>query len=125
ICKIRLHTNNDRRKNKKYFSKKDPTDEIFKFDLDQYTLEQSYLKIHLFGQQKNEKRLELGHIVLVLNEYENLMIRAQHHHDHGLIASAQHTKSIPIDEDRIDMITQHQVEFFDIFTIDFCKIFLF
>ncbi|CAF0982314.1 unnamed protein product [Rotaria sordida] len=109
ICKIRLYTNKDKRKNKKYFSKKDPINEIFKFDLDQFTLEQSYLKINVLGQHKNDKRLELGHIILVLNQYDNLMIRAGHHHDGGLAASEQHTKSIPISEDRIDMITQQQV----------------
>ncbi|CAF4701061.1 unnamed protein product, partial [Rotaria magnacalcarata] len=37
------------------------------------------------------------------------MIRSGHHHDGGLAASEQHTKSIPIIEDRIDMITQQQV----------------
>ncbi|CAF1251567.1 unnamed protein product [Rotaria sp. Silwood1] len=111
LCKIRLYTNNDKRKNKKYFSKKDPIDEIFKFDMDQYTLEQSYLKIHVLGHHKNDKRLELGHTILVLNQYDNLMIRAGHHHDGGLAASEQHTKSIPINEDRIDMITQQQVPF--------------
>ncbi|CAF2709518.1 unnamed protein product [Rotaria sp. Silwood2] len=109
LCKIRLFTNNDKRKNKKYFSKKDPINEIFKFDLDQYTLEQSYLKIHVLGHHKNDKRVELGHTVFVLNQYDNLMIRAGHHHDGGLAASEQHTKSIPINEDRIDMITQQQI----------------
>ncbi|CAF3082351.1 unnamed protein product [Rotaria socialis] len=109
ICKIRLYTNNDKRKNKKYFSKKDPINEIFKFDLDQFTLEQSYIKINVFGQHKNDKRLELGHTVLVLNQYDNLMIRSGHHHDGGLAASEQHTKSMPIIEDKIDMITQQQV----------------
>ena len=57
ICKIRLFTNNDKHKNKKYFSKKDPLNEIFKFDLNQYTLEQSYLKIHVLGHHKNDKRI--------------------------------------------------------------------
>ncbi len=109
ICKIRLYTSNNKYKNKKYFSKKNPINEIFKFDLDQYTLEQSYFKIHVFGQHKNDKRLDLGHITLVLNRYENLMIRVEHHRDGGLAASEQHIKSIPIYEDRIDMITQQQV----------------
>lgn len=108
ICKIRLYTSNSKQKTKKYFSKKNPNNEIFKFDLDQYTLEQSYFKIHIFGQHKNDKRLDLGHIVLVLNQYENL-IKIGQNHDEGLAASEQHTKSIPIYEDRIDMITQQQV----------------
>lgn len=112
ICKIRLYTNNDKRKNKKYFSKKDPINELFKFDLDQFALEQSYLKIHILGQHKNDKRLELGHTVLVFNQYDNLMIRSGHHHDGGLAASEQHIKSIPISEERIDMITQQQVKIF-------------
>jgi hypothetical protein len=110
ICKIRLYTNNDKRKNKKYFSKKDPIDEIFKFDLNQYALEQSYLKIHVLGHHKNDKRVELGHTMLLLNQYDNLMIRSGHHHDGGLAASEQHTKSIQIYEDRIDTITQQQVK---------------
>jgi len=109
ICKIRLFTNNDKQKPKKYFSKKNPVNEIFKFHLDQYTLEQSYLKIHVLGQHKHDKRLDLGHIVVVLNQYENLMIRIGDHHDGGLKASEQHTKLIPLYEDRIDMITQQQV----------------
>ena len=108
MCKIRLYTNNDKRKSKKYFSKKDPTDEIFTFDLDQYALERSSLSIHLFGQQKNEKRLELGHVSLVLNEYEHLVLRSDHQRA-GLASSEQFCKSIPIDEERIDLITQHQV----------------
>ena len=107
-CKIRLYTNNDKRKSKKYFSKRDPTEEIFTFELDQFTLERSVLKIHLFGQQKNEKRLELGHLFLVLNEYEHLMLRTEHQRA-GLASSEQFCKSIPIDEERIDLITQHQV----------------
>lgn len=112
ICKIRLYINNDKCKNKKYFSKKDPINEVFKFDLDQYGLEQSYLKLQVFGQHKNEKRLELCHTILVLNQYDNIMIRSEYHHDGGLAASEQHTKSIPIHEDRIDMITQQQVNLF-------------
>ena len=63
------------------------------------------------------KGLELGHTVLVLNQYDNLMIRAGHHHDGGLAASEQHTKSIQISEDRIDMITQHQVKLIVFFLI--------
>jgi hypothetical protein len=109
ICKIRLYTTNAKAKNKKYFSKKNPINEIFKFDLDQFVLEQSYLKIHVLGQHKNDKRLELGHIILVLNHYEHLMMRIGHYYDGGLTASEQHTKFIPIYEDRIDMITQQQV----------------
>ena len=109
MCQIRLYKSNIKHKTKKYFSKKNPMNEIFKFDLDQYTLEQSYLKIHVFGQHKYDKRLDLGHIALVLNQYENLVIRIGHNHDGGLAASPQHIKSIPIDEDRIDMITQQQV----------------
>lgn len=109
ICQIRIYTSNNKHKMKKYFSKKNPTNEIFKFDLDQYTLEQSYLKIHVFGQHKHDKRLDLGHIALILNQYENLVIRIGQHHDGGLLASPQHVKYIPIDEDRIDMITQLQV----------------
>ncbi|CAF0729308.1 unnamed protein product [Adineta steineri] len=109
ICKIRLYTNNDKRKNKKYFSKKDPINEIFKFDINQYDLEQSYLKIHVLGHHKNDKRIELGHTSLILNQYDSLMIRTGHHYDGGLTASEQHIKSIQIDEDRIDMITQQQV----------------
>jgi hypothetical protein len=112
ICKICLFTNNDKQKTKKYFSKKNPINEIFKFHLDQYILDQSYLKIHVLGQHKNDKRLDLGHINLVLNQYQNLMIRVGHHHDGGLETSQQHTKFIPIYEDRIDMITQQQVWFF-------------
>ncbi|UJR29179.1 hypothetical protein I4U23_010393 [Adineta vaga] len=108
ICKIRLYTNNDKRKTKKYFSKKDPMNEIFKFDLDQYTLEDSYLKIHVLGHHKNDKRIELGHTILLLNQYDNLMIRSGHHDDGGLQASEQHMKSIQIYEERIDMITQQQ-----------------
>jgi hypothetical protein len=77
--------------------------------LDQYTLEQSYLKIHVFGQHKNDKRLDLGHIALVLNQYENLIIRIGQNHDGGLGASERHVKSIPVYEDRIDMIAQQQV----------------
>jgi hypothetical protein len=38
------------------------------------------------------------------------MIRAGHYHDGGLSGSDQHTKSIQIYEDRIDMITQQQVK---------------
>ena len=72
-------------------------------------LEQSYLKIHVLGQHKNDKRLDLGHIALVLNQYDNLMMRVGQSHDGGLAASEQRTKSIPIYEDRIDMITQQQV----------------
>ena len=109
ICKIRLYTSNIKHKNKKYFSKKNPINEIFKFDLDQYTLEQSYLKIHVFGQHKNDKRLDLGHIALVLNQYENLITRVGQNYDGGLAASEQRVKSIPVYEDRIDMITQQQV----------------
>jgi hypothetical protein len=67
------------------------------------------LKIHVLGQHKNDKRLDLGHISLVLNQYENLVMRIGHHHDGGLTASEQHTKAIPLYEDRIDMITQQQV----------------
>lgn len=111
ICQVRLYKSNTKHKTKKYFSKKNPRNEIFKFDLDQYTLEQSYLKLHVFGQHKYDKRLDLGHIALVLNQYENLIVRVGHHHDGGLAASLQHIKSIPIDEDRIDMITQQQVRF--------------
>ena len=110
ICKIRLYTNNDKHKTKKYYSKKDPINEIFKFDLDQFTLEQSYLKIHILGYHKNDKRIELGHTVLVLNQYDNLMIRSGHHHDKGLAGSDEHMKSITLYEDRIDMITQYQVK---------------
>jgi len=109
ICKIRLYTNESKHKTKQYFSKKNPTDEIFKFDLDQYALEQSYLKVHVLGQHKNGKRLELGQIALVLNQYENLMMRVGKCHDGGLDASQQHMKSISINEDRIDLITQQQV----------------
>ena len=109
ICQIRLYTSHNKHKTKKNYSKKNPSNEIFKFDLDQYTLEQSYLKIHVFGQHKQDKRLDLGHIALVLNQYENLVIRVGQHHDGGLMASPQHVKSIPIDEDRIDMINQQQV----------------
>jgi len=109
ICKIRLFTNNDKHKPKKYFSKKNPINELFKFDLDQYTLEQSYLKIHVLGQHKNDKRLDLGNTSLLLNQYENLMIRIGQHHDGGLEISELHKKFIPIYEDRIDMITQQQI----------------
>ena len=119
ICKIRLFTNNGRKKNRKYFSKKDSKNEIFKFDLDQYTLDESYLKIHVFGQQKNEKRSELGHAILILSDYENLMIRSEYHHENGLVASDQHTKSIKLHEDRIEMILQNQVKFLFIYLFIF------
>ena len=111
ICKIHLYTSNDKRKNKKYFSKKNPSHEIFKFDVNQYVLERSRLKIQVFGQHKNDKRLELGQTILILNQYDNLMRPSGgHHHDGGLIASEERIKSIPINEDRIDMITQQQVK---------------
>jgi len=125
ICKIRLFTNNDKQKTKKYFSKKNPINEIFKFHLDQYILEQSYLKIHVLGQHKNDKRLDLGHITLPLNQYTNLMIRIGDHHDGGLETSEQHTKFIPIYEDRIDMITQQQVVFLNYCSCFIWKLFLF
>ena len=108
ICKIRLCANDDKRKTKKYFSKKDPINEIFKFDVNQYALEQSYLKVHILGHHKNDKRIELGNTILLLNQYDNLMIRSGHYSDGGLTASEQHTKSIQIYEERIDMITQQQ-----------------
>jgi hypothetical protein len=45
ICKIRLFTNTEKQKNKKYFSKKDPINELFKFDLDQFNLEKVIIKM--------------------------------------------------------------------------------
>ena len=99
ICKIRLFTNNDKRKAKKYFSKKDPINELFKFDLDHLNLDKSYLKLHILGHQKNDKRLELGQTVLVINQYTHPMTKS------GYVPSfEQYTKSIQIYEDRIDMI---------------------
>jgi cbb3-type cytochrome oxidase subunit 3 len=98
ICKMRLFTTNDKRKTKKYFSKKDPINELFKFDLDQSNLEKSYLKLHLLGHHKNDKRLELGQTVLVINQYNHFMNKSE-----------QYTKSIQIYEDRIDMIIRQQV----------------
>lgn len=94
ICKIRLFTTNDKRKTKKYFSKKDPINELFKFDLDQFNLDKSYLKLHILGHHKNDKRLEIGQTVLVINQYNHSMKSK----------SEQYTKSIQIYEDRIDMI---------------------
>ena len=109
ICKIRLLTGNEKRKNKKYFSKKDPTNELFQFDMNENQLNESYLKIHLLGHHKNDKRLELGHVLLALNEYKNLILRGAHrHHGDGLSNSEQHSKFIQIDDERIDMITQYQ-----------------
>jgi len=95
ICQINLFINNEKYKNKKYFSKKNPINELFKFDLNQFNLEKSYLKLHILGDYQNEKCLELGQTVLVIN--------------HSMIQSQQYTKIIQIYEDRIDMIIQQQV----------------
>ena len=117
ICKIRLFTGSEKRKNKKYFSKKDPTNELFQFDMNENQLNDSYLKIDLLGHHKNDKRLELGHALLVLNEYKNLILRGAHrHHGDGLSTSEQHSKFIQIDDERIDMITQYQARFTSPFT---------
>ena len=106
ICKIRLFTNNDKRKTKKYFSKKDPINELFKFDLDQFNFEKSYLKLHILGQHNNDKYVKLGQTVLVINQYNHCMIESGH-----LSSSEQYVKSIQIYEDRIDMIIRQQVGF--------------
>ncbi|CAF3222741.1 unnamed protein product [Rotaria sp. Silwood2] len=109
MCKIRLFTYNDKYKNKKYSSKKDPINELFKFDLEEFDVEKSYLKLHILGYGKNDKRVELGQVVLVINQYNHLMIRSENHnYDEDLIISKQYTKSIQIYEDRIDMIIREQ-----------------
>jgi hypothetical protein len=110
ICKIRLFINNDKYKTKKYFSKKNPINELFKFDLEKFNLEKSYLKLHLLGYHQDNKCLELGQTVLVINQYNHLMIKSE-----------QYTKFIQIYEDRIDMIIRQQVRlefiffFFELF----------
>jgi hypothetical protein len=98
LCKIRLFINNDKYKNKKYFSKPNPINESFKFNLNEINLKKSYLKIHILANNENEKNLELGQTVLLINQYNHLMINSQ-----------QYTKSIQIYEDRIDMIIRQQV----------------
>lgn len=109
ICKIRLFTDHGKKKSKKYLSKKNPLNEIFKFDLDQFTLDQSYLKVHIIGVTNNDKQLELAHLVLILSQHENLMIRSELHHSNGLHNSEEHKKTANIDQDRIDMIVRSQV----------------
>ncbi|UJR20524.1 hypothetical protein I4U23_023652 [Adineta vaga] len=107
LCQVRLMNNDDKHKSKKYLSKKDPLDEIFHFDMNQFNLEKSYLKLNLFGQQKNEKRVELGQTVLVMNQYNHLMIRSKQP-PIDISISEQFTKLIQIYEDRIDMIIRQQ-----------------
>jgi hypothetical protein len=117
ICKIRLFTNNDKRKTKKYFSKKDPINELFKFDLDHLNLDKSYLKLHILGHQKNDKRLELGQTVLVINQYTHSMAKS------GYVPSfEQYTKSIQIYEDRIDMIIRQVRLIYISFEFLFCSL---
>ncbi|CAF0789240.1 unnamed protein product [Rotaria sordida] len=111
LCKIRLFTDNDKHKNKKYSSKKDPINDLFKFDLEQFDLEKSYLKLHILGYDKNGKHFELGQTVLVINQHNQVMIRSENHnYDEDLIMSKQYTKSIQIYEDRIDMIIRQQTK---------------
>ena len=98
ICKIRLFLNNHKDKNKKYFSKKNPINELFQFDLDPGNLEKSYLKLHIIGHHQNDKPIELGQTVLVIHQY--------HHLNNPM---EQYTKLIQIYEDRIDMIIRQQV----------------
>jgi hypothetical protein len=88
--------------------------ELFKFDLDKMNLEKSYLKLHILGNQQNDKNLEIGQTVLVINQYNNLMINSQ-----------QYTKFIQIYEDRIDMIIRQQVGFLFLFSSNFLFDFLF
>ncbi|CAF0797164.1 unnamed protein product [Adineta ricciae] len=103
-CQIRLFNNDDKHKTKKYLSKQDPINEIFHFDMNEFNLGNSYLKLNVFGQQKMEKRVELGQTVLVMSHHNHLMNRSSH------LASEQHTKFIQIYEDRIDMIIRQQNE---------------
>jgi hypothetical protein len=98
ICKIRLFINNDKNKTKKYFSKTNPINELFQFNLDQVNLEKSYLKLYFLGHHQTDKHFELGQTVLVINQYHDLMIKSE-----------QYTKLIQIYEDRIDMIIRQQV----------------
>jgi hypothetical protein len=109
ICKIRLYTDNGKRKGKKYFTKKGATNEIFKFDIAENALEQSYLKIHLVGQQHNDKRLELGHLIVILNQCENLIQRTHRHYRTEPPTSETHRNFIVIDADRIELINEQQV----------------
>lgn len=98
-CKIRLFINNDKHKTKKFLTKKNPINELFQFDLEEYQLEKSYLKIHILGNYQNDKRMELGQTVLVINQY-----------DHLINNSEQYKKLIQIYEERIDMIIREQTK---------------
>ncbi|CAF3854678.1 unnamed protein product [Rotaria sp. Silwood1] len=111
MCKIRLFIYNDKHKNKKYSSRKNPINELFKFNLEEFDLDKSYLKLHILGYDKNDKRFELGQTVLVINQYNHLMIKSENHnYNEDSITSKQYTKSIQIYEDRIDMIIRQQTK---------------
>ena len=99
VCKIRLFLNNDKDKHQKYLSKKNPINDLFQFELEENKLEKSYLKLHLLGyHHQNNKRIEIGQTVLVINQYKHLNNQLE-----------QYTKSIQIYEERIDMIIRQQV----------------
>jgi hypothetical protein len=107
FCQIRLFNNDEKQKTKKFLSRKNPVDEVFRFDVNHVDLEKSYLKLNIFGQQKNDKRVELGQTVLVINQHHHLIHRTDE--PRSLTTSEHHKKPIQIYEDRIDMIIRQQV----------------
>ena len=99
VCKIRLFLNDDKEKAKKSFSKTNPINESFPFDIEPSHLKKAYLKLQILAEHAQDKRLELGQTILVINQYSQLSNPTE-----------QYKKSIQIYEDRIDMIIRQQVD---------------
>ena len=96
FCRLRLFSGDDRRPVRKFSSRKNPIDELFRLKIDRTNFEKSYLKVQILGQHhQHEKLLELGQTVLVLNQIAT----------NGEIQK----KLIQIYEDRIGLINRFQV----------------
>lgn len=98
VCQIRLFLNDEKDKTKKLISKVNPINESFPFDIEPNNLKKSYLKLQIFADHTSDKHFEIGQTILVINQHPKLKNPTE-----------QYTKSIPIYEDRIEMIIRQQV----------------
>ncbi|CAF4755564.1 unnamed protein product, partial [Rotaria sp. Silwood2] len=58
---------------------KNAINELFTLDSGLFHLTKSYFKLHILEHHKNDQRLEKAQIVLVINQYNNLILRFENH----------------------------------------------